>query len=97
MKSVIIQNGNKEVNVKVIGSNVWEKDSRKRVYFDLDQDKKRVIFSKFFEVIAGEAKDSMAVFFEVNGRKFGYVGGMLNSNTKREAAFEGAKELAAKL
>ena len=97
MKNVIIQNGNNKFSVKVIGSSVWEKDDKKRVYFELEQDKKRVIFSKFFEVIAGEAKDSMAVFFEVNGRKFGYVGGMLDSKTKREAAFEGAKELAAKL
>ena len=34
MKSVIIQNGNKEVNVKVIGSSLWEKDDKKRVYFE---------------------------------------------------------------
>lgn len=86
-----IQNGNREVTVKITGQNEWTGGENKRVYFDLDQNNKRQIFRGLYEVIKGSTRD---LTIESNGRTFAVEFGIdVNSNSKHKAAIEGAKEL----
>lgn len=92
MKSVVVENGTKEVKVTVIGSRSWDKGENSRIYFDLEQSNKRSVFSSFYQVVSGDTRDEV---IEVEGKTFAFAFGVdCNSNTKRESAREAAKMLA---
>ena len=92
--TIKVQNGNKEIEIRVVGSREWAGGENARVYFDLDQGKRNVLKS-LYEIIAGDSRDEVV---EVAGRRFAYALGIdCNSNTKRASANDAAVALIAQL
>lgn len=88
---VTVQNGNKEVTIKITGSNRWEGGENIRTYFDIEQDNKRSVINTLYEIHAGTTRDKT---IEIAGRTFGYKLGIdCNSNTKQVAALEALESL----
>lgn len=86
-----VQNGNKEVTIKITGARQWEGGENIRTYFDLDQNNKRIVIGSLYEILAGTTRDKT---IEIAGRTFGYKLGIdCNSNTKQAAALEGIESL----
>lgn len=88
---VTVQNGNKEVTIKITGSNRWKGGENIRTYYDIEQDNKRSVINTLYEIHAGTTRDKT---IEIAGRTFGYDLGIdCNSKTKRASAVEALESL----
>jgi hypothetical protein len=89
---VTIENGNKEVAMRIADFRKWDSDGKSRIYYELEFTGKRTPVAKFYQIVAGSSTDHV---FEVNGRKFGFEYGIdANSNTKKQNVDYGLEELA---
>ena len=92
---VSVLNGNKTVEISVVGQREWASGDNSRIYYDLEQSNKRSVVHSLYEVIAGKTKDDT---ISVDGRTFGYQLGIdTNSHTKRAEAEEGIEALVGQL
>ena len=86
------QNGSREVTVSITGQSAWEKDTMKRVYFDLAFDGAKLDpIAQLYEIIEGGTRDTT---IEAAGRTFGYqLGICCDSKTKRQEATSAIESL----
>ncbi len=90
--NVTVENGNKTVDIKVVGSRGWKGGDCSRIYFELEQSDKRLIFSNFYYIESGTTKDYT---IKIGSMEFGYDFGCdVNSHTKRLYASNAALLLA---
>lgn len=95
MEKVTFQNGNKEVEISVLGSADWSSGNKSRRYFELSCTGKRSPVSKLYEVLSGDTKDHTLTH---GSRTFAFEYGIdANSKSKRKAVTEALAELVAKL
>ena len=84
---VLIQNGNKEIELAITGEHKWEGGGNIRIYYDVSTTGKRSIVSKFYKVVSGTTKDHT---ISVDGQTFAFEYGIdANSKTKKNAVRSG--------